>query len=267
MGFCLYLALSEEVTHGYINLTVLDDVMTSVDADHRREISRVLANQFKDSQILITTHDQVWAEQLQKNGVVKRKNMYKLSNWTLKEGPQFKQSEDPWKQIRGNIDSEDIPAAAAKLRRTSEEYFSNVCESLQVETKHKENSGYDLGELLPPAISKYNELLIKAKKAAQSWGRKEEVKKLSRIHNESKEIIKESEVEKWTINANVHYNSWADFTPNEFRPVVDTFERLFKIFKCPECGNLLHLSMNGYSPEAVRCYCGHINWNLKGKKP
>ena len=169
--------------------------------------------------------------------------MYKLSNWTLKEGPQFKQSEDPWKQIRGNIDSEDIPAAAAKLRRTSEEYFSNVCESLQVETKHKENSGYDLGELLPPAISKYNELLIKAKKAAQSWGRKEEVKKLSRIHNESKEIIKESEVEKWTINANVHYNSWADFTPNEFRPVVDTFERLFKIFKCPECGNLLHLSM------------------------
>ena len=137
MGICLYLALSEQITQGYINLTILDDVMTAVDANHRREISRLLANHFNECQILITTHDPIWAEQLQKNRVVKRKNMYKLSNWTLDRGPNFKQSIDNWEQIRNDITADDIPAAAAKLRRTSEEYFSNVCESLQAETNIK----------------------------------------------------------------------------------------------------------------------------------
>ncbi|MCE7699839.1 MAG: chromosome segregation protein SMC, partial [Methanobacterium paludis] len=265
MGICLYLALSEQITQGYINLTVLDDVMTAVDTDHRREISRVLANQFNDRQIFITTHDHVWAEQLQKHGVVKRKNMYKLSNWTLDAGPQLKQPGDAWKRIRNYIDSDDISAAAAKLRRTSEEYFSNVCESLQVETKHKESRGYELGELLSPTIAKYKKLLNDAKASANSWNRQDEVTKLSEILEKSSEIIRESQVEEWTINANVHYNNWANFTPNDFKPVVDAFEKLFNIFKCPECGCILHLTMNGYLAEAVRCDCGSIDWNLKEK--
>jgi DNA repair exonuclease SbcCD ATPase subunit len=265
MGICLYLALSEQITQGYINLTVLDDVMTAVDTDHRREISRVLANEFNDHQIFITTHDHIWAEQLQKNGVVKRKNMYKLSNWTLDAGPRFKQPDDVWKHIRDYTDSGEIPAAAAELRRTSEEYFSSVCEFLKVATTHKESGGYDLGELLFPAIAGYKQLLIAAKKSADSWGRTAELKELSDISKKSSEIIKESQVEQWAINANVHYNNWANFAPNDFKPVVEAFEKLFDIFKCPECGSMLHLTMNGYSAEAVRCDCGSINWNLKEK--
>ena len=46
MGICLYLALAERLTEGYIDLIILDDVMMSVDAPHRRQICHLLANFF-----------------------------------------------------------------------------------------------------------------------------------------------------------------------------------------------------------------------------
>ncbi|HNS26345.1 MAG TPA: chromosome segregation protein SMC, partial [Methanobacteriaceae archaeon] len=61
MGICLYLALAERLTQGYIDLIILDDVMMSVDAPHRRRICHLLADFFKGKQFFITTHDRIWA--------------------------------------------------------------------------------------------------------------------------------------------------------------------------------------------------------------
>jgi DNA repair exonuclease SbcCD ATPase subunit len=64
MGLCLYLALAERLTKGLIDMIILDDVMMSVDADHRRQACNLLAKSFPDRQFLITTHDKTWANQL-----------------------------------------------------------------------------------------------------------------------------------------------------------------------------------------------------------
>jgi recombinational DNA repair ATPase RecF len=66
MGLCLYLALSEQLNKGLMNLTILDDVVMSVDADHRRELCHLLAKSFPDQQFIITTHDKTWANQLKR---------------------------------------------------------------------------------------------------------------------------------------------------------------------------------------------------------
>lgn len=60
MGLCLYLALAERLNGGLINLFILDDVVMSVDSDHRRELCHLLATSFPDMQFLITTHDRTW---------------------------------------------------------------------------------------------------------------------------------------------------------------------------------------------------------------
>jgi DNA repair exonuclease SbcCD ATPase subunit len=266
MGICLYLALSEKITHGKIDLIILDDVMTTVDAPHRREISHLIANSFKDRQFLITTHDPIWAKQLQIEGVVSKKNMFKLTKWTIEAGPQLNEHVDSFEDIRKFIDDENVPAAAATLRRSSEEYFSSVCEYLRVETLHKEDRGHDLGELLNPAVSKYKELIEKAKESSSSWNKNEDLREFSKIIKKSNKIIERSKVEQWAVNPNVHYNNWANFTSNDFKPVVDAFEDLFTIFECDECGGMIHVLMNGYHSEAVRCNCGSVNWNLKIKE-
>jgi len=66
MGICLYLALSEYINKGLVGATVLDDVVMSVDANHRKSLCRVLNKEFKDHQFIITTHDRSWAQQFKK---------------------------------------------------------------------------------------------------------------------------------------------------------------------------------------------------------
>ena len=64
MGLCLYLALAERLTGGFIDMTILDDVVMSVDSDHRRELCHLISTAFPDRQFLITTHDKAWANRI-----------------------------------------------------------------------------------------------------------------------------------------------------------------------------------------------------------
>ncbi|ADZ09791.1 SMC domain protein [Methanobacterium lacus] len=265
MGICLYLALAERLTTGYIDIIILDDVMMSVDAPHRRQICHMLAEFFKGKQFFITTHDQTWARQLQSEGVIKAKNRIEFSNWTIQNGPSINVFGDIWELINTDLNKNDIPSAAAKLRRGSEEYFTQVCASLRAPVKFNFNGQYELGDLLTGALSEYKTQLKHAKSAANSWGNNEELEKLKEVELFSKDVFKRLNMERWAINPAVHYNQWADFTHEDFKPVVETFHDLFSIFKCSECGTLLHLITQGPRAEVVKCNCGNVNWNLIDK--
>ncbi len=265
MGICLYLALAERLTQGFIDLIILDDVMMSVDAPHRREICNLLANFFKGRQFFITTHDQTWARQLQSEGVIRSRNRIEFSNWTIEDGPSLNILGDIWEVIDNDLKRNDIPAAAAKLRRGSEEYFSQVCASLHAPVRFKFNGQYELGDLLNGAMSEYKNQLKHAKAAARSWENFEELERLKKIEEHSKEVFEKINLERWAVNPAVHYNADADFTLQDFKPVIEVFHDLFSIFQCSRCGTFLHLVINGPKVEAVKCDCGDVNWNLKDK--
>ncbi|MEN6290416.1 MAG: chromosome segregation protein SMC, partial [Methanobacterium sp.] len=91
-----------------------------------------------------------------------------------------------------------------------------------------------------------------------------EYEKLVALEKTSAEIFNRTNSENWAVNANVHYNKWADFTLADFKPVVETFQDLYSVFRCDNCNGLLHLTMNGPKAEAIRCNCGNVNWNLNG---
>ena len=263
MGICLYLALAERLTQGFIDLIILDDVMMSVDAPHRREICNLLANFFKGRQFFITTHDQTWARQLQSEGVIKARNRIEFSNWTIENGPSVNISGDIWDEIDDDLERNDIPSAAAKLRRGSEEYFSQVCSALHAPVRFNLSGQYELGDLLSGAMAEYRSELKHAKEAANSWGKTDELERLKEIDEFSRNVFTRLNMERWAVNPALHYNQWADFTPQDFKPVIDIFRDLFSIFQCNKCGTLLHLVINGPRPEAVKCNCGEVNWNLK----
>ena len=264
MGICLYLALAERLTKGYIDLRILDDVMMSVDAPHRREICHLLANFFKGRQFFITTHDQTWARQLQSEGVVRARNRIEFSNWTIENGPSVNIIGDTWDKIDEDLKKNDVPSAAAKLRRSSEEYFSQVCAALNAPVRFKFNGQYELGDLMSGAMSEYKRQIKHAKTAARFWENYDEMERLRDTEEYSKNIFDRTNMERWAVNPALHYNQWADFTAQDFKPVVETFHELFSIFICDNCGTLLHL-VNGPRPEAVKCNCGNINWNLIDK--
>jgi recombinational DNA repair ATPase RecF len=265
MGVCLFLALSEKLTHGEIALIILDDVVMSVDKSHRRNLCEVLADNFPDNQFLITTHDQTWAMQLKSNAVVKSKNTYQFFDWDLDSGPSVSDTKNLWDRIDKDLELNDVPAAAAKLRRGSEQYFAEVCDRLVALVPFDLDGRFELGDLLTSATKRYKELLVEGTQVAISWnnGNAQDVELLS---SERKKIYKDLNIEQWAVNVNVHYNDWAGFEKEDFQPVVDAFRALFDLYTCPNCGGMLYLVKEGKENKNVRCPCNEVNWNLEKKK-
>jgi hypothetical protein len=265
MGLCLYLALAEHLTKDVIELIILDDVVMSVDADHRREICSLLSSEFPNKQFLITTHDRTWASQLKIRGVVNTKQCVEFYNWQLNSGPQVNCETDMWAKIEEDLSRNDITSAAAKLRRGSEEFFASMCDALEGKVQFKLNNRWELGDFLPGAVNQYKKLIKDGKQAANSWGNKAERERLQELESTANQIVARLELEKWAVNENVHYNNWANFTIADFRPVVEAFRDLFDLFMCPHCCSILQLSKTGsQQPAGVRCKCGE-KWSLTGK--
>ncbi|HHT9125586.1 MAG TPA: AAA family ATPase [Candidatus Brocadiia bacterium] len=266
MGLCLFLSLHKFLTQRKLALVVLDDVVMSIDGNHRRNICRALSKHFPDKQFIITTHDTVWANQLKTEGIVNAENMVEFKWWSIETGPATGIGEDFWQSIIEDVDKNSVPQAAWKLRRNGECFLSAVCDSMRANVIFKSDGSWELGDYLPAAIGQYKNLLSKAKDAANSWGNKGKIEELNGFDQELKEAITSSQCEQWAINKAVHYNKWTEFQPNDFRPVVDAFQKLFQLFTCKDCKNIPRLLIaQDRKLEAVKCLCGKINWNLRSK--
>lgn len=263
MGICLYLSLSEYLTGGQIDLVILDDVMMSVDAEHRRELCRLLATAFPNRQLLITTHDRTWAHQLRAEGVVESDELIQFYGWSIEAGPRVLFEWDLWERIEEEMQRADVSAAAGRLRRGAEEYFARVCDALAAPVRYRLNARWDLGDFLPAAMVRCRRLLKKAKQAAQSWGQAEEFDRLTELESTAAQVFARTQAEQWAINANVHYNNWANFSEPDFREVVEAFQDLFDLFRCESCQSLLELTWRGPTPATCGCNCGHVSWNLR----
>jgi recombinational DNA repair ATPase RecF len=111
MGICLFLALSELFASKALGIVALDDVMMSVDGEHRRAASRLLKEEFPNTQFVITTHDRSWARQLRTDGVVKPKHSVHFSGWNLQTGPHVDGDTDAWHECRQLLESDRVAQA------------------------------------------------------------------------------------------------------------------------------------------------------------
>jgi hypothetical protein len=262
MGICLWLALSEHLTKGIIDLAILDDVVMSVDADHRRFTCELLTKHFPDRQFLLTTHDKTWVNQLKYSGFVDSTNIVEFYNWHIDTGPLVNFEPYIWNKIEEDLMKNDVPIAAARLRRGSESFFRSVCSALMAPIIFREDYRWELGHFLFAAMDRYRNIIKLAKNAAQSWGNEEVLGNLVELDSVRKQIFSRTHAEQWAVNTSVHYNNWANLEINDFKPVVEAFQDLFGLFSCSNCGGMLHLSLSGNSPSNLRCKCGNVNWNL-----
>lgn len=265
MGFCLYLALAERLNRGLINLIILDDVIMSVDIEHRRQICDLLATSFPDRQFIITTHDKTWANQLRSEGVVRSSELIEFHNWTIETGPQVNYGVILWDEITEYLERNDVPKAAFQLRRGLECFFSEVCDSLEAFVHYNVNHQWELGDWYPAAMKQYRELIKKAKISANSWDARDVIKTLNEREKIAGAVFAGSQAEQWAVNANVHYNNWANFVKEDFMPVVEAFKDVCNLFVCGKCGAMLRVTSVGHKHVNVRCRCSQEDWNLVEK--
>lgn len=169
MGVCLYLALIRQIHKSDFRLAVLDDVVTSVDANHRRQFCKLLKDIFPDVQFIMTTHDEVWARQMQSSGLIARRSLARFHGWTVDGGPIYGQGGDFWVQIEADLAKDDVPGAAHKLRRNLEAALADIAASIQGQVVYRADNNYDLSSFFAAVKGRHGDLLKKATASANSW--------------------------------------------------------------------------------------------------
>lgn len=262
MGLCLYLALMKHTLGDRFTFAVLDDVLMSVDTGHRREVCRLLKNQFPKTQFILTTHDRVWLQYMKTENLVSRSQSF--SGWSVTVGPKVWDDTDIWSEIEGELKKNDVAKSAWLLRRYLEYTASFLADNLRARVEFRGDAHYDLGDLLQPVLTEWRRSLEKGEKAAKHWKKDTEVEVLKALRTKATELIARTNVEQWAINPSVHFNEWANFTVDEFRDVLIAFKDLLQELRCgATCKSYVYLSPRKGKAEALRCNCGAIAINIK----
>ena len=265
MGVCLYLALMKRLFGDQFTLALLDDVVMSVDTDHRKQFCKLLKAAFPNTQFIITTHDRAWAQQMKSAGLVTKKTALAFHSWSVETGPLVESNDEIWDDIAAALAKGKVEDAAGSLRRHLEYVSRELANELGASVVFKGDGNYELGELLPAVIGRFRELCGKAAAAAQSWGNAAAQKSAVEMKDRLSAASAVRNVEEWAINKAVHYNEWANFGKKDFEPVVAAFKELIDCFRsCAVCGSWLYVTPRGI-PESMRCACGDVTMNLKAK--
>lgn len=265
MGICLYLALMKHLLSDAFTFAVFDDVLMSVDTGHRREICKLLKEQFPNTQFILTTHDQVWLKHMKTAGLINPNSFINFRKWHVDHGPTKWDDRDVWDEINSDLGRSDVRSAASLLRYYLEFILSEICHNLSAPVQFRVDSQYQLGDLLPSALGRLAKILKEAKNSANSWKKTEELKAIEDFEIDFQKKIKDSKIDEWQINPAVHYNEWANFCLEDFKPVVKTFNDLINVFFCIECKSLLYLVPERGEKQELRCKCKFISFNLLEK--
>ena len=112
-------------------IIVLDDVVTSYDADHRKTIASTLAEEFQECQIVLVTHDEQFFNLLQDHlppaGWVFRRITHIDSSF----GPVFSDQQTPDEVIESKLDAGE--PVGEYIRKSEEEWLLKICRDFGVD--------------------------------------------------------------------------------------------------------------------------------------
>lgn len=166
LGLCLFLA-TVKLFNPPGTLLVLDDVLTSIDKEHRNRVGELLALEFKDYQIVLTTHDEYWFNQLgsvtKALGVEKNWSFQRLEGWTLDAGPSIRLADDAWDVIDERMDEGQYRTLGGPLRVVTEDFMKRVAAKTELKVRYKYDGKYTAGDFITAGI--HTDLSQKLKQA------------------------------------------------------------------------------------------------------
>lgn len=265
MGVCLYLALVKQLLGEDFRFAVLDDVVMSVDSNHRRQFCALLKSQFPNVQFVLTTHDETWAAQMRTVGLVKKANQAQFRGWTVEDGPIYETGLDFWHRTDADLINGDIPAAAAGLRRNLEFIMQDLTLKLRGQVTYKADNRYDFGDYLSAVKGRHGKLLGKAKKAAVSWGDTAAIERINKLNADRVAAELQQQDEGWAVNTVVHYNEGKILTKSDFVPALAAAREYVGLFLCENtsCDSFIYVTTSEGSDESLCCGCGQYQFKLR----
>jgi recombinational DNA repair ATPase RecF len=229
LGLCIFLAFVKNFNAG-CSLIVLDDVVTTIDSNHRKNVCSLLLDQFPNAQLVITTHDGIWYQQLC-NWQESRKIAHNFLNleivsWSIESGPKFHRYEPTWEEIEKKIEEGNKKAAGNLGRDYLEWVLKRICENLQVPL-YRESGKYTVNELFDPAEKRIQDLL----------------KEGEQVKSDLLAAFQRLKTNRFIANLLAHDNIGAEaLTISEVRDFCESVQSLRAAFSCDQCSELLFYS-------------------------
>jgi len=218
LGLCIFLAFAKKFNQD-CNLLILDDVVSTIDSSHREFIGKLLKTKFSDFQHIITTHDEIWVQEITKSLALKR---YTIAKWTVQEGPIIVDHIPEWSKIKKKIEGGD-KSAGGDSRTYLEWVLKNAAANTRTKLVYKPYSDYTIGNMFGDVKNRYKTILKNKEKGVE----------LSEIF---------SEIESRTFMANIlmHDNPLMEnLSITEISRFCHSVHNLHTALCCSGCGSFL----------------------------
>jgi recombinational DNA repair ATPase RecF len=247
LGLCIFLAMAKREADKDRPL-FLDDVVISLDRNHRGMIIELLEKLFSDRQVIIFTHERDWYTELRQQ-LDGKSWIFKalLPYLTPKIGIRWSHKTTTFDDARAQLD--DRPDAAGNdARKIMDVELALIAEKLQIKMpylrgdKNDKRMAHDFLERIKADGEKCFQ-----KKADDSY----------KIYSEAIAAFNE---------ANRLLVSWGNVASHSFNVVraealklIEACESVLNSFKCSSCVRNVWFSEAG-GPEWVQCQCGDLRW-------
>lgn len=266
MGICLFFALSEKISNSKLNLILLDDVVMSIDIDHRKNFCKVLKDQFPNKQFIITTHDYIWRKELETQAVVTKNNIIHFKSWDIEHGPYVEIGSNIWEAINSHLIKGDKGEAVGLMRYYMEEFFSDICAKYRLKVPYSVTGRWTLEDVLSPVNAYYRHAIKKAKESAKSYNKPTD--KIETYERQYVETYNNLQIDRWTINPSTHFTTWAQaLSIDELKSLCCAVKNYCEIFECPNCNGLITINSDiNLEPQNICCKCGDYAFSCIVKK-
>jgi recombinational DNA repair ATPase RecF len=245
LGLCIFLAFVKKFNVGF-PLLVLDDVVSSIDASHRNRIAELLFKEFPDNQFLITTHDNIWFEELyaaqQAFNMGHKFQNIKIIRWTREEGPVLDKYKSRWEDIEEKLNKGEKQEAGNAGRICLEWILDEMTINLIAPVPRKRESRFDVGNLYDPFKNKVKNLL-------------------PNYYSANVQIFQRLEANKIFGNLLSHHNpDFQNISIEEVRDLISSIKSLHDIFFCKNCWEFIRYFQDA---KIIKCKKGCMEWKVK----
>lgn len=233
LGVVLFLA-NARIFNKHAKFLVLDDIVTSFDASHRRRLLRLLRDEFADWQIIILTHENIWFDIIKKemgqHGWIFHEVRSDGANGILLENSPATLTEI----IEQKKGKEDV---TNDLRKLLELVLKNICHALEVKVTFRFN---DINE------KRMSDELVNALR--------------STLKDKSPDLVDThtfSDLAGSALIANlISHDNAEKIVGEDIDVLLEDIEKLVALFVCAHCGRHIRSDLEVPGEKAISCKCG-----------
>jgi hypothetical protein len=228
----------------------LDDVVSSMDREHRGFLTKVLIDDFADRQVILLTHDREWYSELRSRLPAKLWDFKVLRPWENPQtGIQWSVSKYTFDDARSLIKL-NAEAAGNRVRAIMDTQLAIYAERLQIRLPYARGDRNDRRtciEFLEHFISEAKDKL--RKKEGDDWVKfQDPIDVWKEVH---------SLLITWANPAS-HTGS---MTPNEVEYLIHSCERALQFFNCDSCSEPVWFAEQTRK-NRLQCSCGEMIWKI-----